>query len=122
MSIAYDPKSIPICPTCKARTPDVKGFDYFVSDSGSASGADDVASRYEEVSRLVKFLGALAQAAPLAAAVGEEMGSVPSDWVGDLTWLANELAEETERRLLLLEEAGRIWQQRAEQNSAKEEG
>jgi hypothetical protein len=121
MSIEKSPKSIPICPTCKARTPDAK-FDYFVSDGGSAIGMDDVLGRYEEVSRLVKFLGALAQAAPLAAATSEELGTTPGDWVGDLSWLAQELAAETERRVELLLEAGRIWKQRAEQSAAKEEG
>jgi hypothetical protein len=121
MSTACDPKSVPICLTCRTRTPDAK-FDYFVNDGGSACSADDLSSRYEEVSRLVRFLGALAQAAPLAATVSEKIGTTPGDWVGDLSWLGEELTAETERRMELLLEAGRLWQQRAEQNSAKEEG
>jgi hypothetical protein len=114
------PQSPPICPTCKARTPNTEGFDYFVSDSGAASGADDISSRYEEVSRLVCFLGALAQAAPLAAVASEERGTTPGGWVGDLSWLAQELAAETERRLDLLQEAGRIWKKRAEEGKSAE--
>jgi hypothetical protein len=115
------PQSPPICPTCKGGISDTEGFDYFVSDGGAASGADDVSSRYEEVSRLVRFLGALAQAAPLAVAQASE-GSTSSEWVVNLSWLAQELAEETERRLLLLEDAGQIWERRAERSPAGKEG
>src|SRR6266850_7287084 len=122
MAIELTSKAPPICPTCKGGIPNKEGFDYFVSDGGSACGADDILSRYEEVSRLFKFLGALAQAAPLAATTSEKLGTTPGDWVGDLSWLAQELAAETERRVDMLLEAGRIWKQRAEQNSAKEEG
>jgi hypothetical protein len=75
------------------------------------------------VGHLVQFLGALAQAAPLAVAQGidDGMSEAPA-WVGTLSWLADELAEETERRLKLLLEAGRIWEQRAEHNPERKEG
>src|SRR6185369_9514915 len=103
-----------VCPTCWS---DISGKDlddlaYFCSSSGPLKN-DDVANLYEEVSRLVHFLGALAQASPRAVAQREEP---IEEWVMYLSWLAQELAEETERRLLLLENAGQIWKRRAEQS------
>ena len=53
-------------------------------------------------------------------AEGEE--ALDHDWVSSLAWLAKELAEETERRLMLLEEAGQSWKRRAEQSSVRKEG
>ena len=109
-----------VCPTCWG---DISGKDlddlaYFCSSSGPLKN-DDVANLYEEVSRLVHFLGALAKAGPLAVAQSEE--PLP-EWVDYLGWLGQELAEETERRLLLLEEAGQIWKRRAEQSPDRKEG
>jgi hypothetical protein len=97
----------------------LKDLAYFVSAVHGPIKNDDVGDFYEEVSRLVRFLGALAQAGPKAVAQSED--PLP-DWVEHLAWLARELAEETERRLLLLENAGQIWKRRAEQSPARKEG
>src|SRR5256885_4540352 len=107
-----------ICPTCWGDISD-KSFDnlaYFCS-SGPCKN-DDIANLYEEVSRLVHFLGALAKAGPLAVAQSEE--PLP-EWVDYLGWLGQELAEETQRRLSLLHEAGWMWKRRAEQSPARKE-
>jgi hypothetical protein len=118
--------SYPICPTCQSDLTEKKELVYFGSESSSPVTNDDVLHRYEEVSRLVKYLGALAQAGTLAVAQ-EECRDMP--WIGDLSSLAEELAGlageltgETERQLALLLEAGRIWQRRAEQTTAGKEG
>jgi hypothetical protein len=92
---------------------------YFVSDSEGPPIEDDLGSFYEETSRLVGFLGALAQAGPAAVAfhfagVEDAKNDYTPDWVPDFTWLAEELTKETGRRLRLLKAAGRIWQKRAE--------
>ena len=80
---------------------------------------------------MVGFLGALAAAGPLAVAkYGQDGDGSSPDWLGDLSWLASELAEEAARRLLRLQEAGQVWQRRAEEmtkstgdrNCGKEEG
>jgi len=80
------------------------------------------------VARLVRFLGALAQSGPLAVAFhfnGKEdaRNDYTPEWVSDFVWLAQDLTEETERRLRLLDDAGGIWQRRAEEKTAnKKEG
>jgi hypothetical protein len=106
--------SHPICPTCESDLSEKKELAYFCSASCSPVNNDDVMNLYEEVSHLVRFLGALAQAAPLAVAQTEEGGKDAPEWVGNLSWLAEELTEEIERRLDLLREAGEIWEKRAE--------
>lgn len=107
--------SHPICPTCQSDVSGRKNLSYFASDAGSPVANDDVDQRYEETSRLVQFLGALAQAAPHAAAAhATDLRDTPQ-WVQYLSWLAEELTEETERRLSLLREAGLIWERRGEQ-------
>jgi len=75
---------------------------------------DAMLTLYEETNTLVRLLGALAQAAPLAIAqyASEIQGS--PQWDYDLSRLAEELAAETQRRLELLRKAGLIWQERAE--------
>jgi hypothetical protein len=70
---------------------------------------------YEETARLVQFLGALAEAAPHAAAAhAADLHDTPQ-WVTHLSWLAEELTQETVRRLDCLLDAGWIWENRAEQ-------
>jgi hypothetical protein len=107
------------CPTCWGDISDKKDLAYFVSASRGPLKNDDVSNMYEEVSRLVRFLGALAQAGPKAVAQAE---GPSEEWIEHLAWLAEELAEETERRLLLLENAGQIWKQRAEQGPERKGG
>jgi hypothetical protein len=76
--------------------------------------SDDLAGAYDEIDHLIIFLGALAQAAPHAAAAhATELQDTP-EWVGNLSWLADELTRETKRRLDRLLDAGRIWKTRAE--------
>jgi hypothetical protein len=109
-----------VCPTCWSdiSNKDLKDLSYFVSDCGPHEN-DDIMHFYQETSRLVGFLGALAQAGPRAAAAhAAELGDTP-EWVTDYTWLAEELAGEVERRLLLLQEAGDIWKRRAKQSPAR---
>src|SRR5262245_5051193 len=106
-----------VCPTCWSDISQ-KDFDdlaYFANNGGPLKN-DDIMNRFEEILRLIGFLGALAQAGPLAAAQdAEAMESDPRlEWLIDLKWLAEELTEETQRRLLLLKEAGEIWERRAE--------
>jgi len=73
-----------------------------------------VETRHEEVERLLYFVGALAQAGPLAVAyaVGEEKSD--PDCLSDFVALAEELTKEARQRLALLATAGEIWQDRAE--------
>ena len=110
-----------ICPTCWSdlSNKDFDNLGYFGSHPGPLKN-DDLLFRYEEVAHLVTWLGALAQASSLAVAESEE--SVDHEWVGNLSWLARELAEETERRLQLFEEAAQIWKRRAEQSPERKEG
>ncbi|MGH7966642.1 MAG: hypothetical protein ACRERD_33235, partial [Candidatus Binatia bacterium] len=67
----------------------------------------------EEVSRLVKFLGAFAQAAPYGVAARYGNQDCDDEWTGTLSWLAAELTDEAERRLDLLRRAGERWEKRA---------
>src|SRR5712692_4423375 len=116
-------ESRPICPTCESDLSERReNLCYFVSATGSPINNDDLTNLYEETARLVRFLGALAQAAPLAVAQGHEVMSDPPEWVENLSWLAQDLTQETERRLQLLEDAGWIWQRRAEKKTARKEG
>ncbi|MGH7965432.1 MAG: hypothetical protein ACRERD_27085, partial [Candidatus Binatia bacterium] len=57
-----------MCPTCEQSLPKKTELRYFCSSLARALEADDVMNWYEEVSRLVKFLGAFAQAAPYGVA------------------------------------------------------
>ena len=116
--------SHPLCPTCQSDLSGVKELAYFASDSNVPLAHDDVTNLYEETSRLVHFLGALAQAGPAAAVQDHEAmrNDPPPDWLMYFKWLAEELGAETERRLLLLRQAGLIWQMRGEQTTTRKEG
>jgi len=122
MAHSHTTQSHPICPTCECNLTGREDVRYFVSARLDPLKSDDISNLYEETSRLVRFLGALAQAGPLAVAQGHEVMSDPPDWVGNLSWLAEELTQETERRLLLLNAAGQIWQRRVEEKTTKKEG
>jgi hypothetical protein len=112
--------SHPICPTCQSDLSGRKGLAYLACDPSSPLANDEVYHLYEETSRLVYFLNALAQAGPLAVAqYAAEVRGAP-DWMPDLVGLAEELTEETARRLSLLHQAGRIWQTRAERTTTGE--
>jgi hypothetical protein len=116
--------SHPICPTCQNDLTSRKDLAYFVGASEVPPIEDDLGSFYEETSRLVVFLGALAQAGPAAVAfhfagVEDAKNDYTPEWVSDFTWLAEELTKETRRRLQLLQAAGRIWQKRAELATAE---
>jgi hypothetical protein len=76
---------------------------------------------YEETARLIRFLGALAEAAPHAAAArAGDLQDTPQ-WVEHLSWLAEDLTQETVRRLDRLLDAGWIWANRAERATASSE-
>jgi len=63
-------------------------------------------------------LGALAEAAPHAAAAhAVDLGDTP-EWVTHLSWLAEDLTQETVRRLDRLLDAGWIWENRVECTTA----
>src|SRR2546426_5768577 len=114
--------SHPICPTCQSDLTGREKLSYFASDASSPVANDDVYHLYEETSRLMQFLGALAQAAPHAAAAhATDLHGTPG-WVQDLSCLAEELTKKIEHRLHLLEEAGLIWEKRAKQPVAGKEG
>src|SRR5712691_3345617 len=105
--------SHPICPTCQSDLTGREDLAYFVSEPGAPIANDDVYHLFEETSRLMYFLGALAQAGSLAAAQHAEKVKGAPDWLEDFVELAQELTKETERRLSLLDTAGRIWRDRA---------
>jgi hypothetical protein len=106
--------SHPICPTCQSDLTCREKLERFCGESLALVTNDGVITLYEETNTLVRLLGALAQAAPLAIAqyASEIQGS--PQWDYDLSRLAEELAAETQRRLELLRKAGLIWQERAE--------
>lgn len=106
MAHSHTPQSHPICPTCQSDLSDRKELAYFVSSTPFPVANDDVSDLYEETSRLVRFLGALAQAGPLAVVQEAEETSSPPSWLSSFVSLAEELEKETERRLLLLRKAG----------------
>ena len=114
--------SHPICPTCQSDLTGREELAYFVSDAHEPPKNDDLLLLREETSRLVRFLGAVAQAGPLAVAQHFNSKTGQNDftpaWVSDFQWLAKELTEETERRLDLLQHAGHIWETRAERATA----
>ena len=122
MSHSNAPHSHPICPICQSDLSDRKGLAYFISAANEPPKNDDLMLLYEETARLVHFLGAVAQAGPLAVAQHFDSKTGQNDftpaWVSDFQWLAKELTGETERRLDLLQHAGRIWENRAERATA----
>jgi len=118
--------SQPICPTCQSDLSDREELAYFVGDAHKPPKNDDLSSLYEETSRLARFLGALAQAGPLAVAfhfngIRDAQNDYMPEWVTDFSWLAEQLTKETERRLWLLKDAGRIWEKRATRLTAGKE-
>jgi hypothetical protein len=110
--------SHPICPTCQSDLTGREKLSYLASDASSPLANDDLYNLHEETSRLVSFVGALAQAAPYAAAAHATALHGEPQWIQYLSWLAEELTEETLRRLECLEEAGGIWKRRAEEKTA----
>jgi hypothetical protein len=103
--------SHPICPTCQSDLTGRDVLDRFAGDGREPLASDSLSGFYEETAQLVGFLGAVAQAGPLAAAQEE---STSPEWLEDFIWLAEELTGETKRRLQLLDKAGGIWRRRAE--------
>jgi hypothetical protein len=111
-----------ICPTCELEQPeDREPIAYFASSTGDAIAADDVGNQYEDTSKVLHFLGALAQAAPCAIAQQAEgsQGQVDADYIMWLSWLAEELTKEAARRLLRVQQAGLLWQRRAKELEQK---
>lgn len=115
MGRPHRPDSHPICPTCESPLPQDKQLEYLAQGTAFPPTNDDVVKLHEESSRLVFFLGAVAQAGPLAVAHAMEETSGAPDWLDDFVRLVQELVTETQRRVLLLRDAGRLWQSRAEQ-------
>ena len=104
----------PICPTCQSDLTGREELGRLASDGNSPLASDDLSGFYEETARLVRFLGALAEAAPhAAAAYAVNLGATP-EWLEHLSWLAEELTQETVRRLDRLLDAGSIWENRVE--------
>jgi len=94
--------SHPMCPTCHIDLTGRDSLSYFANDVNSLLANDDAYKLHEETTTLLHFLGAVAQASPLAVTqYTENTHSVP-DWTDDLRYLAEELTEETKRRLELL--------------------
>jgi len=122
MTRPITPHSHPICPTCQSDLTGREELPYFVGQRHAPPAEDDTGDFYEETRRLICFLGALAEAAPHAAAVhAAELEDTPG-WVEYYSWLAEELTKEAIRRLDLLQGAGQIWQSRAKQTTAGKEG
>ena len=120
MSHSNAPHSHPICPTCQSDLTGKETLERFAGAYPHPLASDDLAGAYDEIDHLIIFLGALAQAAPHAAAAhAAELEDTP-EWVGHLSWLARELTEEAKRRLGLLLDAGRIWETRAERAATGE--
>jgi hypothetical protein len=118
MSHSNAPRSHPICPTCQSDLTGRETLERFASAGTKPLNSDDLVGAYDEIDHLIIFLGALAEAAPhAAAAYAVDLGDT-STWVTGLSWLAEELAKETKRRLNLLLDAGRIWKTRAERATA----
>jgi hypothetical protein len=122
MSRPQTPDSHRICPTCESDLSEEKTLDYLAHRGNFAPKNDGVFGLYEETARLVSYLGALAQAGPLAVAQAFDGMTDPPDWMEYLIWLAEDLTKETDRRLRLLREAGQIWKRRAEQSPERKEG
>lgn len=118
MSHSNAPRAHPICPTCQSDLTGREELKRFASAGTKPLNSDDLVGAYDEIDHLIIFLGALAEAAPQAAAAhAAELGDTPT-WVTGLAWLSEELAKETKRRLGLLLDAGRIWKTRAERATA----
>ena len=104
----------PLCPTCQSDLTGREALGRLASNGSRPLASDDLSGSYEETARLIRFLGALAEAAPhAAAAYAVNVGDTP-EWVEHLSWLAEELTQETVRRLDRLLDAGWIWENRAE--------
>jgi hypothetical protein len=110
--------SHPICPTCQSDLTGKETLERFSGDGSKPLDSDNLTGFYEETARLILFLGTLAQAAPHAAADHAATLQDTPEWVDNLAWLARELAEEAERQLSCLLNAGRIWENRAESATA----
>src|SRR2546427_10377027 len=106
--------SHPICPTCQSDLTGKETLERFASADTKPLNSDDLVGAYDEIDHLILYLGALAEAAPYAAAAHTvDLADIPT-WVTGLSWLAEELTKETKRRLDRLLDAGRIWKTRAE--------
>ena len=58
----------PLCPTCQSDLTGREELGRLASDSTCPLPSDELMGFYEETARLIRFLGALAEAAPHAAA------------------------------------------------------
>jgi hypothetical protein len=113
MSHPHATHSHPICPTCQSDLTGEETLERFAGEGNSPTANDDVCNLHEETLTLLHFLGAVAQASPLAVTkYTENMASVPG-WIDDLRRLAEELTGETKRRLELLYRASALWEERA---------
>ena len=111
--------SHPICPTCQSDLTGRKVLERLASHSPCPLASDDLVGFYEETVRLVRYLGALAEAAPPAAAErAANLQSTP-EWVGYLSGLAEDLTQETVCRLDRLLDASWIWANRAEHETGR---
>ena len=112
----------PLCPTCQSDLTGREELGRLASDRPCPLPSDALMGFYEETARLVRFLGALAEAAPHAAAAhAVDLQDTPQ-WVTHLSWLAEELTQETVRRLDRLLDAGWIWENRAERTTTSGKG
>src|SRR6266851_9384525 len=58
----------PLCPTCQSDLTGREALGRLASHGSRPLASDDLSGFYEETARLIRFLGALAEAAPPAAA------------------------------------------------------
>jgi hypothetical protein len=124
MRTKHQTASPPVCPTCERSLPhDQAEIAYFAHSRVQALPADEVDTLHEDAHKVLQFLGALAQAAPRAIAQEEQSGGQANEnWVMYLAWLADELTQEAERRIMRLKEAGVIWRDRTTGTDAEQEG
>lgn len=109
------------CPTCESPLAEArKELTYFAS-LWHDPPADDSLEWYEEVRRLVRCLGSLAEAGPTAAATAAaEIQDTPR-WVSAYCDLAEEMTKETVRRLDRFRTAAGLWRERARKLGYKED-
>jgi hypothetical protein len=100
----------PICPTCQSDLTGREELGRLASTGTDPLASDNLVGFYDETYRLVCFLGALAEAAPYAAAAHAVALHDTPEWVTHLSWLAEDLTQETVRRLDRLLDAGGIWE------------
>jgi len=121
MTHPHPTPSRPLCPTCRSELSNHKDLKYFAKSAAELLAADDVLGFYEETSRLIHFLGAIAEAGSCAAAEHAVDRQDTPGWVEWLSALGEELTKEAVRRLDLLRDAAGLWEARAHVATASDQ-